>query len=100
MRSSSDYPVWELKPRGLTIDEISNPYQVLDDFFDCASLSQRREMLWRWFICTITDAFAVEMDQQERSGIASNYTDLQKLIEAVSIIQQAHQAKTTPCEQP
>jgi len=36
--SINDYPQSELEPRKLSKDEIENPYEVIDNFFDFAHL--------------------------------------------------------------
>ena len=91
MKFSTDYPALESQPRGLTKEEVKNPYQVLDEFFDYASLVERRQMLWLWFETTVTDSFSLRSDRRDRQWIASSYTDLQKLVEAAYLLHDIHQ---------
>lgn len=51
--SIHDYPEEELKPRKLNKEEIEDPYQVIDGFFDYGHLPQIREHLWEWLQLTV-----------------------------------------------
>lgn len=58
--SINDYPKSELAPRKLSKEEIENPYQVLDNFFDFDHLLQIREELWQMLKLTVSSSYHIQ----------------------------------------
>lgn len=92
MKRSSEYPVWELHPRKLTEEEVHNPYLVLDEFFDAASLPQVRDKLWGWLDTTVTSNYSKELSRKQRAHLLLFYCQVEKLVEAAHVL---HTTKTT-----
>ena len=86
MKSSSEYPPWELQPRKLNKKEVRNPQLVIDEFFDYARITQVRDLLWSWLESTITGDFPKGLTIRERGRIIAFYNHVEKLIEGVHVI--------------
>ena len=83
--SIHDYPPAELEPRNLSKEEIENPYQVIDSFFDYAHLPQVREQLWEWLALTVSGSYH-KKSCIERADLIYFYGKVELLIEAVHIL--------------
>lgn len=94
MKSSSEYPAWELHPRKLNNKEVKNPHIVIDEFFDYARITQVRDLLWAWLESTVTGDFPKGLKRIQRERIISFYNHIEKLIEGVHVIH-VQQKKTS-----
>ena len=72
----------------LTEKEIKDPYQVIDELFDFADLPDARELLWDWLKTTVTGNYHKQLTTTERSLIITMYEKIERLIEAVYILQE------------
>ncbi len=76
------YPVWHDKPFRLTVNEITNPMQVLEDFFFFYPLPEVRKLLWGW----LSDA--LHNSEVNAGAVITLFENLDRLIEAVHLINQ------------
>jgi hypothetical protein len=78
----------ELCPRKLSVNEINDPYLVIKQFFEYASLPICREYLWEWLKATVSGTFnTVLMEKNQRFDMIYFYENIEKLIEAAHLIQ-------------
>ena len=70
----------------LTEDEIANPYLVIEDLFSFGHLPDLREILWLSFKAIITGNFPEYLTNKERNDIVNLYEYLERLVEAVHLI--------------
>ena len=82
----SEYPEWEMQPRLLNKEEVTDPGIVLDDVFDYAHLPEWRSLLWEWLKITVSGTYNTESAEYDRSSILYMYEKLQKLIEAAHLM--------------
>lgn len=71
----------------LSKEELEDPYLVIDELFDFAHLPEIRELLWEWLKTTVIGSFPKKLTASERSAILGLYEKLEKLIEAVQVLQ-------------
>jgi hypothetical protein len=84
----------ELCPRKLSADEINDPYLVIQQFFEYASLSNCREYLWEWLKVTVSGTFNTGlMEKDQRFDMIYFYENIEKLIEAAHLIQLQNRSK-------
>ncbi|MDB5231050.1 MAG: hypothetical protein JWN76_1855 [Chitinophagaceae bacterium] len=83
---SIEFSKADLAPRHLTKEEIENPYQALDSFFDYAHLPQFRDILRDSLRATVTGDFNENPSDRSRHRIFSFYEQVERLIEAAHII--------------
>lgn len=79
------YDEGELRPRKLTVEEIENPEQVIEEFFDYARLPHVRSYLWEMFKTMISCDYP-KLKRRERSNLIYFYEKIEKVIEAVHLI--------------
>jgi hypothetical protein len=84
--SITDFPICKLSP-----EEINNPYLVLNDFFSIGHLPEVREKLWEFFKVTITGSYPERLDTIEKIHLVCLYEYLEKLVEAVYLINECRQ---------
>jgi hypothetical protein len=82
----SEYPEWEMQPRLLNKEEVTDPGIVLDEVFDYAHLPEWRSLLWEWLKITVSGTYNTESAEYDRSSILYMYEKLQKLIEAAHLM--------------
>ena len=82
----SEYPEWEMQPRLLNKEEVTDPGIVLDEVFDYAHLPEWRSLLWEWLKITVSGTYNTESAEYDRSSILYMYKKLQKLIEAAHLM--------------
>ncbi len=70
----------------LSEEEISNPSLVIHELFDWAHFWQIRPILWDLFKATITGSYSNRYTKKERFDIVTLYEHIEKLIEAVHVI--------------
>src|SRR5258708_6990459 len=70
----------------LSKEEINDPYLVIHDLFDFGHFPDIRQMLWDFFKATITGSYSKKLGKEERFEIVVLYEYIEKLIEAVHII--------------
>lgn len=92
MDNSIKYPVWTEKPFKLTIEEIENPQIVLDDFFSWYSLLEVRKTLRDILINALT------VEDAPASNYLFFWEQLERLIEAASVIHEHNQPKENMTE--
>lgn len=85
--SINGYPKSEFEPRKLSKEEIENPYQIIDNFFDFAHLPQIREELWEMLKLTVSSSYHIQ-PRRDRANLLYFYEKLEQLVEAVHIIHQ------------
>jgi len=83
--SIQDYSQSELEPRKLSKEEIENPYDVIDNFFDFAHLPQIRDELWEMLKLTVTSSYHIQ-PRRDRANLLYFYEKLEQLIEAAHVI--------------
>jgi hypothetical protein len=83
--SINDYPKSEFEPRKLSKEEIENPYQVIDNFFDFAHLPQIRDELWEMLKLTVSSSYHIQ-PRRNRANLLYFYEKLEQLVEAVHVI--------------
>ena len=66
---------------------MKHPYLVLADFFDIENAQDTKQLLWLWLSSTVSGNFKHEVNRVERGRIMSLYARLEKLVDAVHIIQ-------------
>jgi hypothetical protein len=93
--SINDYSQSELEPRKLSKEEIENPYEVIDNFFDYAHLPQVRDELWEFLKLTVSSNYHIQ-PRRDRANLLHFYEKLEQLVEAVHIIHQ--RTKRRPSE--
>ncbi len=86
MKHSNSYPSWEHYPRHLTEAEASDPWLVIDDFFEYASLPQVRDELWGWLQMTVCGGSLDTLDNEERDNLFYFYSKLGRLIESAHLL--------------
>ena len=74
----SEYPEWEMQPRLLNKEEVTDPGIVLDEVFDYAHLPEWRSLLWEWLKITVSGTYNTESAEYDRSSILYMYEKLQK----------------------
>lgn len=82
----SEYPEWEMQPRLLNKEEVTDPGIILDEVFDYAHLPEWRSLLWEWLKITVSGTYNTESAEYDRSSILYMYEKLQKLIEAAHLM--------------
>ena len=82
----SEYPEWEMQPRLLNKEEVTDPGIVLDEVFDYAHLPEWRSLLWECLKITVSGTYNTESAEYDRSSILYMYEKLQKLIEAAHLM--------------
>lgn len=85
--SINDYPKSEFEPRKLSKEEVENPYQVIDNFFDFAHLPQIRTELWEMLKLTVSSSYHIQR-RRDRANLLYFYEKLEQLVEAAHIIHQ------------
>ena len=83
--SLENYPKHEFSPRNLTVQEIANPYEIINALFDFAHLPQIRELLREVFNVMITGTWS-NLSGSERSDLIYFYERIEKLVEASHLI--------------
>lgn len=83
-RILAQYPEWHSQPLRLTVQEIQNPYTVLEDFFDTYSLAAIRVCLREWL------ANVVRTDEVPALDYIYLHDKIERLIESAW---QLHQYK-------
>lgn len=81
MRAFDKQEAWELKPRGLTIEETEKPENVIQELFEYANLPQLRWQLWEAAKTLVAGDFH-HLKSRERSSLIHFYEQLERLIEA------------------
>jgi hypothetical protein len=89
-----DYPAWELKPRKLSREEMENPMQVVHEFFSYGHLPEIRDQLWDLLKTTVTGNYCKMLTRRERSDLVYFYERLEKLIEAVHVLDNQHEEES------
>jgi hypothetical protein len=79
-QTPSHYPEWCEKPFNLTLEEITDPYQVISDFCWEYSPAEARLRLKDWYAASLSDEVA------DSKSIFAIYENVEKLIEAVYLI--------------
>jgi hypothetical protein len=86
MQTINRYPEWQYQPVRLSVEEMENPYEVLDQFFDFYSLTGLRANLRQWLKEALTN-------KETGSGeILLLHDDIEKLIEVAWVIHQRNDA--------
>jgi hypothetical protein len=80
MNTDANYPEWYNQPFNLTLDELSDPLGVIQDFCWQYSLCEVRNSLKEWYAASLSDEAANCM------MIFTIYTDIERLINAVYLI--------------
>ena len=80
MKNGAIYPTWHDKPLRLTVDEMSNPMKVLEDFCWEYPLPEVRPLLWEWLSAALNNSEA------NAGSILNLFESLIKLIEAAHVI--------------
>jgi HEPN domain-containing protein len=80
--SMDNVPVWHSQPLYLTVSEIENPFKVLQCFFDCYHLPEARASLKEWLDTSL------RVEDVNASGLVYLHDQLNKLVEAASLIYQ------------
>ncbi len=70
----------------LSEEELNNPFIVIHELFDWAHFWQIRPILWDLFKATITGSYSKRYTKKERFDIVTLYEHIEKLIEAVHVI--------------
>jgi hypothetical protein len=85
MQTINRYPDWQYQPVRLSVEEMENPYEVLDQFFDCYSLPGLRSNLRQWLKEALTN-------KEGGSGdTLLLHDDIEKLIEVAWVIHQQNE---------
>lgn len=92
MRTFDKQEAWELKPRGLTIEETEHPEYIVKDLFEYASLPQLRWQLWEAAKTLIAGDFH-RLKSKERNGLIYFYEQMERLIEATHIMHERSKLK-------
>lgn len=80
----------------LTVSEISNPYLVIEDLFDCCHLPEWRQLLWSSFKSNITGTYHKELNRRERNEVVYLYEYLERLVEAAWVLHEKQRSATAP----
>lgn len=83
---ASDYPAHELQPRNLSKHEIKNAHEVVYDFFTMSHMPEHREQLTQLFDLMVTGNYNRILTRRERSDIVYYFRRLEKMIEAVYVL--------------
>jgi hypothetical protein len=81
MNTTQPTPAWLEKPFHLTAEEIQNPLQVLEEFCWQYSPTEVRMKLKDWYAASLSD------DVADTKSIFTTYENVEKLIEAVYLLQ-------------
>lgn len=92
MRTFEKQEAWELKPRGLTIDESENPEHAIRDIFEYATLPQLRWQLWEAAKTLVAGDFH-HLKTRDRSGLIYFYEQMERLIEVAHVIHEQNKIK-------
>lgn len=76
------YPEWQNKPFWLNNDEIKNPVEVLQQFYETYSLPVCRNHLWDLVMGFMNSEMADDLNRNERSDLLYFYQGLGELVEA------------------
>jgi hypothetical protein len=82
----SNHPKLYDQPVSLTKEEIKTPGQVLKKFFEDYRLSELRFILWEMVETCLTTENTQFSDAEDRANLLHQYKDLERLLEATSII--------------
>lgn len=93
MRITEQGEAWEMKPRKLTIGEVEEPERVMTEFFDLFPLSRSRALLWEMVRTMVTDGYS-RLKPRERSELLFYYEQMEKLFEAVHVMQERNYYRT------
>ena len=85
-----NYPIHHLNE-----DERDHPLTVLQDFFSYAHLPEVRQWLWFFFKTTVTGNFPKNLTSKQRNDLVLLFEQLQKLVEAAHLINEARKADST-----
>lgn len=80
--NTSLYPSWHEQPHTLTLNEISNPATVIEEFCWQYSVSEARLILKEWYAASLSDEAA------DTRNIFTFYETIEKLIEAIYVMNQ------------
>ncbi|RAJ80111.1 HEPN domain-containing protein [Chitinophaga dinghuensis] len=75
-------PAWMNRTFTLSLPEVQNPFEVLQNFFLLDDLYGLRESLWEIIKSTVTGSFNKELDRNTRGDMVFFYENLERLIEA------------------
>lgn len=91
----TSFPTHELLPHGLTREEITDPYSILEAFFSTYHLPQVRKHHKELLTTLVTGTFTHSLNKNERFDLLLYHEKLEKIIEAIHIIheQKASQKK-------
>lgn len=80
-RREIEYPEWHKKPFRLSVEEMENPYLVLEEFFEAYNLIHVRAFLCEWLTRS--------MDSKEPASkdLFNFYRHVERLVEAAGMIQ-------------
>lgn len=85
MNAIDHQEAWEMKPRGLSIEEIEHPDKVLEEFFQFAQLPQVRWYLWEMMKTLVTGSFPY-LENREKNSLICFYEQLEKLVEGAHVL--------------
>ena len=74
------------QPRHLSQEEIANPYLVIHELFTYGDLPELQEQLWILLRAAATGDFNEVLTKLEQSNLFSFYELLEKLVEALYLI--------------
>jgi hypothetical protein len=92
MRAIDHHEAWEMKPRKLTIEELENPENTIDEIFQYANLPELRWYLWEGTKTLITGTFH-NLRPRERSNLIYFYEQIEKLIEINHVMYEKRRVK-------
>ncbi|QJB29916.1 HEPN domain-containing protein [Chitinophaga oryzae] len=86
-------PAWMNRTFTLSLPEVQNPFQVLQDFFMQDDLYGLRESLWEIIKSTVTGNYNRELDRSTRGDMVFFYERVEKLIEATYLLNKLWKGK-------
>jgi hypothetical protein len=85
MRAFDYHEAWEMKPRKLTLEEVENPEQVIEELFQYASLPELRWHLWEGTKTLVAGGFNT-LKVRERHSLLYFFEQIEKLIEVTHVM--------------
>ena len=92
MRAIDHHEAWEMKPRKLSIEEMENPEDTIDEIFQYANLPELRWYLWEGTKTLVTGTFH-HLRTRERSNLIYFYEQIEKLIEINHVMYEKRRVK-------
>lgn len=98
-KSHNQHAHWSNTPLRLNEEQLIDPSQVFDDFFQSYHLQDVRPILWQWLTEVLSSPRESINDPHERNNDIFFYEKLESLVEAAWIMRLGSNQKTKPASE-